>query len=392
MVCPEFENAPKQEPDVVRVPAIQRFNGSDFSVVLVTPRRLRAAVEAFAPDITHSNHPFLLGATAVRLARMLDVPLVFTHHTMYEHYTHYVSGDSEAMRRFAVQLSTNYANLSDAVLAPSELVATILRRRGVGVPIHVVPTGVRLDDFEAGSGSGFRAIMGLLEGAFVVGHVGRLAPEKNLDFLADGVAGFLAETPSAHALIVGGGPSMPAMRAALQRPGLKERVHFAGVLHGLFLVSAYKAMDAFAFASLSETQGMVLVEAMAASVPVVALAAPGVEEVVCDGINGRVLPNGDPGALAAALCEIATLPIEQRQILRHGARQTAEAYSLTRTGDAAIKVYETLLTRSRAAKREAHDAWQRTLRLLRSEWDLLAGMADAAVAPREDERQVEGAP
>ena len=389
VVCPEFENAPKQEPDVVRVPAIQRFNGSDFSVVLVTPRSLRAAVEAFAPDIIHSNHPFLLGATAVRLARMLDVPLVFTHHTMYEHYTHYVPGNSEAMRRFAVQLSTNYANLSDAVLAPSESVATILRRRGVEVPIHVVPTGVRLDDFEAGSGSGFRAIMGLPEGVFVVGHVGRLAPEKNLDFLADAIARFLVETPAAQALIVGGGPSMPSMRAALQGPSLKPRVHFAGVLQGLFLVSAYKSMDAFAFASLSETQGMVLVEAMAAGVPVAALSAPGVDEVVRDGINGRLLRNADSRALAAALCEIAALPIEQRQALRRSARQSAEAYSLKRTADAAIQVYEALLKRPRAPKREPQDAWQRTLRLLRSEWDLLAGMADAAVAPGEDEQQVE---
>ena len=389
VVCPEFENAPKREPDVVRVPAIQRFNGSDFSVVLVTPRWLRAAVETFAPDLIHSHHPFLLGATAVRLARTLDVPLVFTHHTMYEHYTHYVPGDSEAMRRFAVQLSTNYANLSDAVLAPSQSVATILHRRGVGVPVHVVPTGVRLEDFEKGSVNGFRAIMGLPENAFVVGHVGRLAPEKNLDFLADAVARFLAETPSAHALIVGGGPSMPAMRAALQGPSLKPRVHFAGVLHGLFLVSAYKSMDAFAFASLTETQGMVLVEAMAAGVPVVALSAPGVDEVVRDGINGRLLRNADPGALAAALSEIAALSIEQRQLLRHGARQTAAAYSLTRTADAAIKVYEALLKRPRAPEREAHDAWQRTLRLLRSEWDLLAGIADAAVAPGEDERQIE---
>jgi glycosyltransferase involved in cell wall biosynthesis len=192
---------------------------------------------------------------------------------MYEHYTHYVPGDSDAMRRFAVQLSTNYANLSDAVLAPSEAVATILRRRGVKVPVNVVPTGVRLEDFEAGSGNGFRAILGIPEDVFLVGHLGRLAPEKNLGFLAGAVARFLAETPSAYGLIVGSGPSMSGMREDLQRPGLEERVHFAGVLNGLFLVSAYKAMDAFAFASLSETQGMVLTEAMAAGVPVVALSA-----------------------------------------------------------------------------------------------------------------------
>jgi glycosyltransferase involved in cell wall biosynthesis len=170
------------------------------------------------------------------------------------------------------------------------------------------------------------------------------------------------------------------MREDLQRPGLEERVHFAGVLDGVFLVSAYKAMDAFAFASLSETQGMVLTEAMAAGVPVVALSAPGVDEVVRDEANGRLLRNADQEAFAAALREIATLPVEQRQALRKGARQTAEAYALTRTADAAIKAYQTLLARPHVPKSEAHDAWQRTLRLLRSEWDLLAGMADAAVS------------
>jgi 1,2-diacylglycerol 3-alpha-glucosyltransferase len=385
VVCPEFENAPKHEPDVVRVPAIQRFNGSDFSVVLITPRRLRTTVEVFAPDIIHSHHPFLLGATAVRLARMLDVPLVFTHHTMYEHYTHYVPGDSDAMRRFAVQLSTNYANLSDAVFAPSEAVATILRRRGVKVLVHVVPTGVRLEDFARGSGKGFRAILGIPEDGFLVGHVGRLAPEKNPGFLAGAIIRFLMEIPSTYAVVVGGGPSMSGMREDLQRPGLEERVHFAGVLDGVFLVSAYKAMDAFAFASLSETQGMVLTEAMAAGVPVVALSAPGVDEVVRDEANGRLLRNADQEAFAAALREIATLRVEQRQALRKGAR-------LTRTADAAIKAYQTLLARPHVPKSEAHDAWQRTLRLLRSEWDLLAGMADAAVSRGEDEPQAEGAP
>ena len=123
VVCPEFEKAPKHEPDVVRVPAIQRFNGSDFSLVLMTPRWLRTAVEAFAPELIHSHHPFFLGATAVRLARVLELPLVFTHHTMYEHYTHYVPGASEAMRRFAMHLSTNYANLSDAAFAPKQMTA-----------------------------------------------------------------------------------------------------------------------------------------------------------------------------------------------------------------------------------------------------------------------------
>jgi 1,2-diacylglycerol 3-alpha-glucosyltransferase len=389
VVCPEFENAPEDEPGVVRIPAIQRFNGSDFSVVLRTPRWLRRKVEAFRPDLIHSHHPFLLGATAVRLARMLDVPLVFTHHTMYEHYTHYVPGNSPAMQRFAIHLSSNYANLSDAVFAPSQAVASILRRRGVRVPIQVVPTGVRLKEFATGSGAGFRAIMGIPHNAFLVGYVGRLAPEKNLGFLARALERFLGEVSSAHAIIAGAGPSLESLRRALGHLG--THVHFAGVLHGPFLTSAYKAMDAFAFASLSETQGMVLLEAMAAGVPVVALAAPGADEVVRDGENGRLLADGDETAFADALRAIADQPRAARKALSRQARATAEVYSLTRTAETALAAYDGLLTLSRPPKGDAQEAWQRTIRMLRSEWDLLAGMADAALA-RDDNPDLAHAP
>ena len=392
VVCPEFENAPRDEPRVVRIAAIQRFNGSDFSVVLMTPRWVRRKIELFRPDLIHSHHPFLLGATAVRLARMLDVPLIFTHHTMYEHHhTHYVPGDSPAMQRFAIHLSTNYANLSDAVFAPSQALATILRRRGVRVPLHIVPTGVRLEEFATGSGEGFRAILGIPRNAFLVGHVGRLAPEKNLGFLARALERFLGEVSSAHAIIAGVGPSLESLRRDLgQRPG--THVHFAGVLHGPFLTSAYKAMDAFAFASLSATQGMVLLEAMAAGVPVVALAAPGTDEVVRDGENGRLLAEADEATFADALRAIAERSTEAREALSRQARATAEVYSLARMVERALAAYDGLLTLSRRPKGEAQDAWQRTIRMLRSEWDLLAGMADAAVSRGENERQAEGAP
>lgn len=379
VVCPQFEGAPAEEPGVLRVPALQNFNGSDFSVVLSVPRSLRAAIEDFAPDVLHSHHPFLLGSTAVRLARVLDRPLVFTHHTMYEQYTHYVPGDSQAMRRFVIHLSTNYANLSDEVFAPSESVAEILRKRAVRVPVRVVPTGVRLADYTAGSGAGFRDIMGIPHDAFVIGHVGRLAAEKNLGFLGDALAAALAANPAAHALLVGQGPEGDALRARFIAAGVGARAHFAGLLQHRFLVSAYKAMDAFAFASHSETQGMVVSEAMAASVPVVALDAPGVREVVSDGVNGRLLPaTADAAAFAHALVGLAAM---DRAPLRAAARATAEGLSLERSADLALAAYRTLLSGRDSGPREAADeAWSRSLRLLRTEWDLLSGMADAAVA------------
>src|SRR3546814_691272 len=202
VIAPVFERMPEREQNVVRIPAIQHFNGSDFSVVLPLSRSLSTLVDGFAPDIIHSHHPFLLGGTALRLARGRNLPLVFTHHTMYEQYTHYVPGDSRVLGRFVVRLSTSYANLCDRIFAPSTSVAATLRERGVLVPIEVVPTGVDLDRFAGGSGSGFRSILGIPEDALVVGHVGRLAPEKNPIFLAHALVSFLRSEKQAHCLVV----------------------------------------------------------------------------------------------------------------------------------------------------------------------------------------------
>ena len=298
VVAPEFEDAPEIEGDVLRMPAIVRFNGSDFSVPMPVPGRLKAAYRPLRPDVIHSHHPFLLGDTALRAAAARDLPVVFTHHTLYERYTHYVPGDSAAMKRFVVDLVVGYCNLCDAVIAPSESVQEMLAARGVTAPTTVLPTGVERERFAIGDGSRFRAARSIPAGAFVVGHVGRLAAEKNLDVLIRGVVRFLAARPEARFLVVGDGPFAESMKAALARAGVAERALFTGLLTGGDLIDAYHAMDVFVFASRTETQGMVLAEAMACDVPVVAIDASGVREVVRDGENGRLLGGDDAPALA----------------------------------------------------------------------------------------------
>lgn len=274
VVAPEFEDAPEYETDVFHIPAIQHFNGSDFSVVLTVPIGLSDSMAEFKPDIIHSQHPFLLGMTAVRIARTLDRPLVFTHHTLYEQYTHYVPGDSPAMKRFIIELSTRYANLADQVFAPSESIRDMLIERGVTSPVLVVPTGVSVERFAYGRGRDFLMKKHIPEDAFVVGHMGRLAPEKNLEFLARSVVAFMKDHGEAVFLLVGAGPSQEAIGQIFAEAGMNGRLYMCGVLEKDDLADALNAMRVFAFASKSETQGMVLTEAMAAGLPVVALDAP----------------------------------------------------------------------------------------------------------------------
>jgi glycosyltransferase involved in cell wall biosynthesis len=306
---------------------------------------------------------------------------------MYEQYTHYVPGDSETLKRFVADLSTRYANLCNRVFVPSESIAAVLRARKVVAPIDVVPTGVSLELFETGSGKGFRAAMAIPKDAFVVGHVGRLAPEKNLAFLTEALVAFLEAEPRAHALLVGRGPSESMIRHRFQDAGLTNRLHYAGVLSHPLLASAYRAMDVFAFTSKSETQGMVLTEASAAGVPVVALDAPGVREVVVDEKTGRLLDEETIEAFCAALRWVVQTPPQRRRQLRRAAKQMAERCSLDRSADKALAVYRDLRGRSVCQSPEDENALSATLNLIRAEWDLLmsvVGAAGAALAHQDE--------
>jgi glycosyltransferase involved in cell wall biosynthesis len=379
IVAPEFEGAQDSSGRVLRMPAIQNFNGSDFSVRIPQPGVLADFVDSVQPDLLHSHHPFLLGDAALRLAWSRRLPLVFTYHTMYEQYTHYVPLSSEAIKRFVIQMSTEYCNLCDHVIAPSESVATVLRERGVTVPISAIPTGIDLELYRNGNGPVFRAKFGINPHCTVVGHVGRLAAEKNLDYLAEAVGRYLACLHDAVFLVVGSGDAADSMRRILESHVEPHRIVFAGQQTGQDLADAYAAMDVFAFSSKSETQGMVLAEALAAGVPAVALDAPGAREIVND-TNGRLL-NGDATAqeFATALAEI-TRDADQLRQRRATAQSTAREFSIEACADRLLEVYTGLVRKSSPRLTADEAPWDRLLARLEIEWNLLVEKTTALAA------------
>jgi glycosyltransferase involved in cell wall biosynthesis len=376
VVAPSFPGrspTARQETNVVRVAALQKFNGSDFSVRLPLAAALSARLDAFRADIFHAHHPFLLGDTALRFAATRNTPVIFTHHTRYEDYTHYVPFDSAALKQAAIHLSTDFANLCDGVIAPSASIARLLKSRGVVSPLKVVPTGVDVAAFASGDAARGRARLGIPARAFVVGHVGRLAAEKNLEFLATAVAQFAADTAGSRFLVVGSGPAADAVKAIFQRHGIERRLVLAGSLTGRALHDAYAAMDVFAFSSQSETQGLVVAEAMAAGLPVVALRACGVREVVRHEHNGLLLPpHTTPERFAAALRTLRTDSAGRRQMER-AARVTADGLSRARCAARALEFYAQVRRETRRQRLITdRSAWGTLLRRLGVEWDIIS--------------------
>ncbi|WP_226661224.1 glycosyltransferase [Microbulbifer aggregans] len=380
IVAPEFAEKIPEEKDVFRVPAIQNFNGSDFSVALPLSGELSHHLDVFEPDIVHSHHPFLLGMTALRIARSRELPLIFTHHTLYERYTHYVPADSEALKRFVIELATRYANLASMVFAPSESIADLLRSRGVTTPLSVVPTGVQLSNYRDGDGLAARRQYGIPESAFVVGHLGRLAAEKNLDFLSASTLEFMQRNENTHFMVVGAGPMQQQIKNLFDSRGMGNRLHLTGTLQGEAQRDAYSAMDVFAFASTSETQGMVLTEAMAAGVPVVALDASGCREVVEDQINGRLVLKHSERDMIAALQWILDQPSEVRANLRIEALKTANRYSLENCASTALEHYQSLVHQHWPLDDSLYAQWMRLRNMIGAQWEIIEGVTSAASA------------
>lgn len=388
---PEAREIGSIKEGVLRVPAIQNFNGSDFSVRIPIPFIIDQKIDQFQPDLVHSHHPFLLGDAAMRAARYRGLPLVFTHHTLYERYTHYVSAQSDAMKRFAVHLSTEYANLCNHVVAPSESVARLIRKRGVDRPVTEIPTGVDVDFFSQGRGDRFRRQMEIPDDVRVIGHLGRLAPEKNLSYLTDAVVAYMATDERAWFLVVGDGPGEETVKRRFSDEGMTDRLIMAGKLSGPPLADAYGAMDLFVFSSKSETQGMVLTEAMAAGRPVIALDASGAREVVRDGENGRLLPSdADPEAFAEAIGAFFESP-ERAEEWGRAAVETARDFSRESTARKMEQLYtDVVAAHEKKAVFPSTDRLEEMFQGVKTEWELLSEKA-AAVAGliKKDDRRTE---
>jgi len=340
IIAPRYPDVPKHEENVLRVPAIPHFYEDNYPLPLKLPGYLWNPLHRFRPQIVHAHHPFLLGAAGQLCAATWNVPLVYTHHCRFSRYLDLKQGIfSEQMQSLVDAMARSFCRRSDVVIAPSQSIANMLSKVGVEKHIEIIPTGVDVDRFHHGDGARLRQELGIPPAAFVVGHVGRLSYQKNLGFLAPAAANFLRRHETARFLVVGEGDDEACIDRACRQAGIADRLHRCGFLEKQRLVDAYHAMDVFAFASLSETQGMVLTEAMAAQTPVVALDASGVRDVVRDRENGRLLVEGGQESFVEALTWIAGLAPERRVKMQAACRATAEQFSIRRTSEKALNLY-----------------------------------------------------
>ncbi len=368
------------EPGLLRLPALPGVVGGQYAWKLPGAAGLSEALDEFSPDLIHAHQPFMLGSSAYRHSVRRGLPLVFTNHTLYERYAdRSFLGGLEALERAARALVVVYSSRCDAVIAPTGSIAEILEAQGVASKIDIVPTGIDIAKFARGDGAGFRKRHGIPGDAFLVGHLGRLIPAKRVAYLAEATAGFLSGSTQAFALFCGEGEAVGEIRDRFTAAGVADRLVLVGNLPDDEVPDAYAAMDLFTFASLTDTQGIVLLEAMAAGVPVLALRATGPQDLVIDGWCGRLLaPEANPADFSRAIAEFSLSP--ELAAFAGAAREHAASFDRRRCVGQLLAVYESAVRRHGEREyREGHDddsALDTFQRRVEAEWQLLAGRAE----------------
>ncbi len=340
LFAPAYPGYRDPEPDVYRLPSFRLPRYPDFPLLLPVQPGLLRQVRAIQPEVVHVHSPFTAGQLGLRAARALGVPVVFTHHTLYPEYVHYVPCVPRSFAAWAVRAHVvRFCNRCDAVIAPSRAVAELLEAQGVRSRIVVIPTaGLDLAAIDRIPASD-RAVLGIPRDRVLVLYAGRLAQEKNLNLLLEAFH-LASRGRNLHLLLVGDGPDRHLLEHEARLKGILDRVTFAGALPHEAVLGWMKASDVFVFASRTETQGLAVVEAMACGLPVAAVDATGTSETVVHGRTGFLVPP-DPAALADAVACLADQP-ELRATLGAQARAEAVRWSLAALAERVLEVYRSV--------------------------------------------------
>ena len=335
---------PLPEPAFVfRYPSVPAPTYPGFALPLPLSPRLARTARQLQLEIFHAQHPFLLGPAARRLARAGGRPIVFTYHTRYEKYAHYVPLPERLVAALAVRLSCRFADATDLVVAPSGHIAQVLASRGVRAPVVVVPTGVDLERFRPGDREAARRRLGLPADSPICLYVGRLDREKSVERVIDAFGSIALAVSGARLLLVGQGSHEAALRRLAAASPASDAIRFAGSVAREELPPYYQAADLFLFSSETETQGLVLAEAHACGLPAVAVRASGVDEVVRDGETG-LLTKADVEELADAAIGLL-LDAPRRSAMASAARELAASdFSAARQVEVMAGHYRRLLS------------------------------------------------
>lgn len=346
LLAPDYPQRTSDESWITRLPARQIvFDPEDYLMHWSALMDYMRTLQPGDYDVVHIHTPFVAHYAGLRIARQLQVPVVETYHTFFEDYMHhYLPWLPRWLAvRIARRVSRKQCQQVDTVVSPSAQMQAVLKQYGVQTPVTVIPTGLDADRFVPGNGEAFRVQYGIAAQRPLLLYVGRVAHEKNIQFLLEMLCLVKEDHPDVLLVITGEGPAEAMLKKMARDKGLQQHVLFLGYLdRNVGLNAAYQAADIFVFASKSETQGLVLLEAMAQATPVVAIAELGTASIL-QHERGALIAEDDEVHFAE---QVQTLLINARyrhQIGLQGKRYAEQVWSAGAQVDKLLDTYQSLV-------------------------------------------------
>jgi 1,2-diacylglycerol 3-alpha-glucosyltransferase len=327
LIAPDYGVETADEAWITRVPARNIFFDPEdklkkYGEVL----RLLPVLQDKNFDLIHIHTPFIAHYAGLKLGKLLNIPVVETYHTFFEDYLHhYLSWIPKSIAKSLARIiSKKQCNQVDAIVAPSQPMLDMLRSYGISSKAEVIATGLQAHSFTEADGAAFRAKYGIAQNRPMLLYVGRVAFEKNIDFLVRMVKLLSENMPDILLVITGEGPAETSLHDLVKKLGIEKNVQFIGYLDRKKELNAcYKAADIFVFASKSETQGLVLLEAMAQGTPTVAIAELGTASILVEG-QGAMIAVEDEEEFAHKVHALLANPVHREHL---GARAKDYAYN-----------------------------------------------------------------
>lgn len=304
--APNYKKYEDRNSNVFRYPAIDIQYKIKFPIVIPYSSKINSIIKDLRIDIIHSQHPNLLGRVARKWAKKKNIPLIFTWHTLYDQYTHFFPlFPKKLAKKIVINQAVKYANQADQIIVPTPGVKTIIKNWGVNNEnIEAIPTGVEEEFYQNPDRNKIRQKFNIKENEIILLLVSRMTQEKNIEFLFNSVIKVLKNITDTKFLVSGDGYLLPKFKKIAQKENLEKKIIFEGIVEKEDLKNYYAAGDIFVYASKSETQGMIISEAMYSGLPIVAVDAPGVCDLVQDEINGFLVPE-DKNEFAMAIEKLA---------------------------------------------------------------------------------------
>jgi len=334
----------EEDDTVIKIPGLP-IGLYDYRVTTVYPVRALNIIKRWKLDVIHSHTEFSVGTFARIIARQYNIPLVHTYHTMYEDYTHYITKGyfQNSSKKIVEYLTKFYCDkTANELIVPTKKTYDLFKQKySVNKNIHIIPTGIEIDRFftenvDKRKVAAIRSKLKISKDDFNIIYVGRLAEEKNVKLLIDAHKKIVAKQPNTNLIIVGDGPDMDSYKLRADKLGLGDRIIFTGKVPWEDVPYYYHMAKVFATASTSETQGLTVIEAMAAGVAPVCIDDESFRNTVIDGLNGAIFFTEDE-----YIKKVLELIKDEKKLnaLRGQARINAETHSSRFYAEQALVVY-----------------------------------------------------